>query len=249
MTVSGVLGWLNIRGLKMHVEMSDEIYCGVATLVTIRLANVKRFFPSFLLQLGIFDRITNVNLISGGGIEATSFVHTFTERGAMTLPSGTVCSPFPINFFIRCRRTTIDRHFLVFPAPINCGSPAIPDAPLKNGALPAASKGYEGDVSRIADYTGGEPLKLIHWRLSAKFEEFKVKELNSSSQEPVMLDLDTLPGKTVEESLSCAVFLVNRLIRGNRPVGLKLPGRVIAPAVSREHRMRLLAELAVHGKN
>jgi uncharacterized protein (DUF58 family) len=249
MTVSGILGWLNIQGLKMQIEMPDEIYCGMATLVTIRLINTKRFFPSFLLKLLIFDKALNVNLMNRGGIELTSFLHTFAERGAMAIPFGAVCSPFPINFFVRCRRSAIDHQFLVFPAPLNCSNSVNPDPSRENGHLPASSKGYEGEVSRIGDYTGGEPLKMIHWRLSAKFEEFKVKELNATSREPVMLDLDALPGNDVESNLSCAVFLVNRLIRANRAVGLKLPDRVITPAASRVHRLRLLAELAVYGKH
>ena len=33
------------------------------------------------------------------------------------------------------------------------------------------SKGFEGDVTKISDYTGTEPLKLVHWRLSAKHGE------------------------------------------------------------------------------
>ena len=138
---------------------------------------------------------------------------------------------------------------MIFPAPVSCGMPGSLDKALRNGSAATSLKGYEGDVSRIADYTGSEPMKLIHWRLSAKHEEFKVKEMNSTSREPVILDPDALPGRNLEENLSCAAFLVNRLIRANRPVGLKMQDRVITPAVSREHRLRLLAELAVYGKN
>ena len=80
-------------------------------------------------------------------------------------------------------------------------------------------------------------------------ENLKVKELAAVSHEPVLLELNSLPGKNLEESLSSAVFLINRLIRSNRKVGLKLGDRLVAPAVSRNHRLHLLAELAVYGKN
>ncbi|MGA2152654.1 MAG: DUF58 domain-containing protein, partial [Geobacteraceae bacterium] len=84
---------------------------------------------------------------------------------------------------------------------------------------------------------------------SARHEEFKVKEMNATSREPVMIDVDSLPGRNLEENLSCAVYLINRLIRRNLPVGLKLQERVINPAISREHRLKLLSELAVYGKD
>lgn len=249
MAVSGLLGWLNIRGLKLEVAVPDEIYRGLTTLVSLRLVNGKRFFPSFLLQVRIFGKTVAVNLINRGGAESASLLHVFAERGVQTVPFGEICSPFPINFFVRCRRAAVEERFLVFPAPHPCGSGGILDTALKSGELPTPFKGYEGDIARIADYTGSEPLKLIHWRLSAKHEAFKVKELTATAQEPVILDLDFLPGRNLEENLSCAAFLVNRLIRGNRPVGLKLRERVIPPALSREHRLRLLAELAAYGKD
>jgi uncharacterized protein (DUF58 family) len=119
----------------------------------------------------------------------------------------------------------------------------------KNGDLTSLRKCYDGDVTRIADYTGNEPLRLIHWRLSAKHEEFKVKEMSAAAREPVIIDIKAMPGKNLEEHLCCAVFLINRLIGANRPVGLKLPNKVISPALSRVHRLGLLAELAVYAKD
>jgi uncharacterized protein (DUF58 family) len=92
-------------------------------------------------------------------------------------------------------------------------------------------------------------MKMIHWRLSAKYDELKVKEMKATSREPVIIDLNSLHGRDLEEKLSCAVYLINRLIRRNQPVGLKLLDRVISPKATREHRMRLLSELAVYGKN
>jgi len=249
MAVSGVLGWHNIRGLKMRIELTDEIYAGLATLATVRLVNAKRFSPSFLLRIKIMGKTVNSDLIKRGAHETNSFVQSFPERGRVAIPFGEICSPFPINFFVRCRRTTLNRQFLVFPAPQCCPAAFGLDKTLKNGDCPSPLKGYEGDVTRIADYTGCEPMKLIHWRLSARHEEFKVKEMNKTSREPVMIDIDSLPGRNLEENLSCAVYLINRLIRRNLPVGLKLQERVINPAISREHRLKLLSELAVYGKD
>ncbi|MGD0843198.1 MAG: hypothetical protein ABSA06_02390, partial [Geobacteraceae bacterium] len=39
--------------------------------------------------------------------------------------------------------------------------------------------------------------------------------MNATSREPVMIDVDSLPGRNLEENLSCAVYLINRLIRRN----------------------------------
>lgn len=249
MSVSGILGWLNIRGITIRLDLSDEIYCGLETLVTVQLANEKRRFPLFLLKVRILDETVDFDLLGGGVKESNSFMYRFRERGEYFIAVGEIYSPFPINFFVRSRWLAVNRRVMVFPAPMPCPMPAGYDATARHGAQANQAKGYEGDVTKITDYSGVEPLKLVHWRLTAKHGALKVKELAAASQEPVILDLQQLPGRNLEETLSCAVFLVNRLVKKNRLVGLQLNDRLIPPAASRDHRLRLLSELALYGKN
>jgi uncharacterized protein (DUF58 family) len=249
MSVSGILGWLNIREIMIRVDLSDEIYCGLETLVTVHLANEKRRFPLFLLKVRILGETVAFDLLGGGAKESNSFIYKFRERGEQFITVGEISSPFPINFFVRSRWLAVNRRVMVFPAPIPCPMPAGYDGTARYGAQANQTKGYEGDVTKITDYSGVEPLKLVHWRLTAKHGAIKVKELTAASQEPVILDLHLLSGKNLEENLSCAVFLVNRLINKNRLVGLKVNERLLPPAASRAHRLRLLSELALYGKN
>ena len=249
MSVSGILGWLNIRGVDVSIDLPEEIYCGLETLVTVRLGNRRRYLPSFLLKLKVLGAAADFDLVEGGGERKNSFTCTFRERGEHVVAWGEVSSPFPINFFVRSRRTPIQCRIVVFPAPLRAQLPGGHDKPGTGGVLTAASKGYEGDVAKIGDYSGTEPLKLIHWRLSAKHGELKVKELTAGARTPVIIDIDTLQGRSLEENLSRATFLINRLMKSNRPVGLKFGERILAPAVSRTHRLRLLSELALYGKH
>lgn len=245
MALSGILGWLNIRSLDVRLNFPDEIYRGLDTLLTIRLASRRRL-PSFLLKVRVCGTTVDFHLLDRGGEESRAVVVKFPKRGRTHVATAEICSPFPVNFFVRCTSLTIDREVVVFPMPVSCPVTGISSLATKSGALPATIKGYEGEMAKISDYSGSEPLKLIHWRLSARHEALKVKELSATAQEPVVIDVETLPGRDLEGNLSCAVFLVNRLIRMNRPVGLRLRDRLIAPAVSRSHRLRLLAELAVY---
>lgn len=102
-------------------------------------------------------------------------------------------------------------------------------------------------METIADYTGVEPLKLVHWRLSARHENLKVKQLTSLADVPLMIDIAQLPGQSLDDRLSCGAWVVNRSIRANRPVGLVTGAKVIGPDTSRLHRLKLLTELALHG--
>jgi len=100
-------------------------------------------------------------------------------------------------------------------------------------------------IAGIYDYTGTEPLKRIHWRLSARHDVLKVKELESDASEPVIIAPEELTGANWEERLSKAAWLIDRTLRSGRPVGLRLGKSLLAPGSGREHKLKLLRALAL----
>lgn len=247
MTVSGILGRWNLAGLGVRLEVPDEIYDGVETLLTVRLENRKRLLPTFLIEVVLPAGRTTFPLVERRGAASGTLPAVFYGRGIHTVVEAQARSIFPINFFIRSFPVPVERRLTVFPAPRPCRLAGEAGRKGAGGELPVARKGYEGELSRIADYRGGEPLKLIHWKLSARQGELKVKELSAAARLPVTIELDLLPGG-LEERLRCASYLVGSYLRDNRPVGLRLGGRMLPPAVGRAHKLRLLAELAGHGQ-
>lgn len=248
MAVSGLAGWLNIRNIRVVVNFPDEIYAGKEAFVPLRLENRKKRLPSFLLRVAAFDQDMTFPLVERGAEETTALTVTFPERGESFLGRVTVSSSFPINFFTRIRSLAVDSRCIVFPAPRNCAAIDGPGRREARGAAFSSRPGYGGEIGKIRDYGGSDPLKLIHWRLSARHDDLKVKEFTASAETPLIVDVLTLSAGTLEENLSCAVYLVNRAVRAGRPVGLKLGGRFLKPELSRSHRLHLLTELAVYGK-
>jgi len=249
MAVSGVLGWLNIRGLSVSVRLPDELYAGMKTLVSIRIENRKRLLPSFLITAAVSGSPVSFILLDPGKPQTGSLLLAFDRRGMHTLQPALISSPFPVNFFVRFTVAPVSGSFPVFPAPRASTTALQGGKPDSGPARSSSAKGYEGDLAKISDYRGGEPLKLIHWRLSAKHEELKVKEMTATADQPVVLELDLITGSSLDERLSYCTYLVNRLVKAGRPVGLKLGDRLIAPGSTRSHRLKLLGELAVYGKN
>lgn len=245
MAVSGLMGWLNIRHLHLEVAFPDEIYSGIETIVTLRVRSLRRHLPSFLIRAHLFDQTTQFPVVDRGASASIPIMVTFRGRGEKTVEKCRFSSIFPVNFFIRFAHCPLDRPFIVFPEPRKSPIPARAGTG-KEGEAAVAARGYDGDVEKIADYTGTEPRKLIHWRLSAKHEQFKVKEMAARAAEPVILDVAAVAGANLEERLSRAAYLVNRLLREKRPVGMKLGGRRIPPATGRTHRLHLLRELALY---
>jgi uncharacterized protein (DUF58 family) len=249
MAVSGLLGWANIRGLRVECTVPDEVYCGAPTLVTVRLKNCRRLLPSFLLRLRLMDGSVSFPLVGRGADASASFSQLFPERGEHGVGLCVVSSPFPVNFFVRSVTAVLDTTAVVFPAPRPLAAALYDDRQGDGAGSTALRKGHDGEVQKISDYSGAEPLKMIHWRLSARHDQLKVKEASATAVVPVIVDPSLLPGDGLEERLRTAAFLINRLMRSNRPVGLKIPGETVPAALSRHHRLRLLRELAMYGKD
>jgi uncharacterized protein (DUF58 family) len=246
MAVSGWLGRNNLARLEVDVRLPEEIYDGVETLITVRLRNRQRWLPVCLVNLEFEGTQARFPLVVRRGREGRSLAVTFCGRGVRRLPAIRVSSTFPINFFVRTLIVPVEGEVLVFPRPRPVSLSTASAAGAAQGDR-ATDRGYEGDLTRIDDYRGGEPLKMIHWKISARQDQLKVKELSSLAAPPLLIDPHKLPGRTLEERLGGACWLVKELCRRNRSVGLQLDGVRIPPACGRHQQLRLLGALARYG--
>ena len=246
MAVSGLLGRGNLYSLELQAETPDEVYAGIETLVTIRLRNRRRRLPACLLHLDLAGGGVGCPVLPARGELRLPLPVTFARRGPQPLGTLRVSSPFPINFFVRSFALPLAGEVTVFPAPRPAPRLAGDAAHPRPGEV-WRGKGYEGELTRIGDYRGSEPLKMIHWKLSARHDQLKVKELSAAAAPPLFIDPEQLPGRGLEERLGAASWLVDRASRAGRPVGLRLAERTVPPAVGRRHKLHLLGELARYG--
>jgi uncharacterized protein (DUF58 family) len=173
---------------------------------------------------------------------------TFNQRGVV--PSGliTVSSTYPVGFFTRYWSFKTDAQFTVFPALLAGGYSDSGEKLPRLGSALRRERGIEGELEQIYPYSGAEPLRAIHWKLSARSLDLLVKGFGSQSATPLLIDVAEMPGQGLEERISCAAWLVRRLVR-ERPVALVLGGRVIPAACGKQHGYKLLTELALYDRD
>jgi len=249
MSVTGLVGMLNIKGLVPDLQPPEEVFAGMAAPFRLRLRNTKRYIPSFLIRVEC----------SGGQGIAIPFVHrsdvaagyvtlTFAERGRAGIGQLTVSSPFPVNFFTRYWIFAVDREFTVFPRLIQGKADGSGSEKQQSGSSVRYERGLDGELERISAYSGSEPLRMIHWKLSARGDDLLVKEFGRQAAMPLIIDLNAQPGPNMEERISRAAWLVRRWVR-ERPVGLRLDNRTIPAEAGHRHGLKLMTELALLGKN
>lgn len=249
MSITGMAGMLNLKGLTPQLLPPEEIYANSPAFFRLKLHNAKTRIPSFLISLECMGgKTASIPLVPPGGSAFTTLGLTFLRRGEARVSSITISSPFPVNFFTRYWTISLDASFVVFPH-------LLPGAPAGDsqggerlGSNVQLARGLDGELERIHGYSGCEPLRMIHWKLSARGDELLVKEFGRQAMSPLVIDLEKQPGRTLEERLSTAAWLVKRWIV-LRPVGLKLPGRSIPAEAGHRHAIHLLTELALYDRD
>ena len=249
MSITGLAGMYNIKKLDPHLLPPHEIFAGTPALFRLGLKNSKRCLPSFLIRLEypsgqpvIFPIVQKRSSCEG------SVILTFNHRGIVPAGPITVSSTYPVGFFTRYWTFETDMPFIVFPALIAGGYSDSCDESPRIGTALRRERGIEGELEQIYPYTGAEPPRTIHWKLSARSNDLLVKGFGSRSARPLLIDLAGLPGKGLEERISRAAWLVQRLAC-ERPVGLLLEGRAIPAGCGKQHGVMLLTELALYGRD
>ena len=243
MTLSGVLGQQNLQRLELRFRPGYELYATIPSSLEIELCNQRRWLPAFLLRLEISGEIMFFPLLAAGHKLPQRLLLSMPMRGTQPFPPDRVTSCFPINFFIRSRTLHTTQQLLVFPCPLKSALPTGEGVGKQTRQNELPVPGSDGEMRSIDDYRPGDPLKSIHWKLSARHAGFKSKRQTRLGSPALQLDLQALPG-SFEERLRRCTYLINYSCRQNRPVGLRLDNKRFPAALGSSHRLKLLAELA-----
>lgn len=245
LAVTGWCGHRNLTGLSLAVLPAQDLYARLPGKVRLLVKNRHPRLPLFLVQIAVADVKILLPYVPPGETTTVTVPLVMVDRGFHPLPQITLTSSFPVNFFIRSCRVELAQTLLVFPQPLITGLPAAVDVRHANAELQSSLPGGDGDLRNIDSYRPGDPLKSIHWKLSARHQELKIRLLQQPVASAVTFDPDQLPG-TLEERLGRCAYLVNLCCAGNRAVGMHIKTRRIPAAVGRSHQLRLLKELALY---
>lgn len=249
MGISGFFGKRNLSKVDIDAELPQEIYANKEFPLKIRLKNKRGFLPVFLMKVKIEETEEALFPFIDKNSGAAEYINiSFKQRGKYGIKDVHICSVFPFNFFIRCKRLDKSLDFIVFPEPQKCALlTSFEREKISKGERPLDKSGYESDILSIREYIQGDPFKYINWKATAKTGELKTKELSSLAYQPIVIDFDRSSIKNIEERISCITYTVLQLLKKNIPVGLKIGDRFYKPDVSNSHKISILKELALYG--
>jgi uncharacterized protein (DUF58 family) len=259
---SGVLSEISLRRLDVRRHVPARIFAGRSFLMGIGLANRKRRFPSFSVE--VEDLIEGRTLekrcfflkVPAGRAQQTSYRHQFVRRGLYRLTGFRVSTKFPFALFRKSRDVRAAAEVVVLPAlvPIATG-----DAPewWRAGEDPSGRRGRGGEFMGLRPFQDGDDARDIHWRASAHTGRLVVREHEDEQQRTVVLALDNAApagapadardDAALERAIGlCASFAMHYGTRG-LSVGFAARGVVVPPLAGEPHVTRILRALALLG--
>ncbi|MDW8001327.1 MAG: DUF58 domain-containing protein [Deltaproteobacteria bacterium] len=248
MGVSGFFGKRNLEKIEIKIETPDEIFAKTPFFVRLTVMNKKRFLASLLLRIHVGDKEILFPIIERNSTKTKEFTYLCEKRGLNRLHPIYLSSVFPFNFFTRYKPIGKVKEFLVFPEPKKADIGSSSEGRDSKDPKYQSPYGFDDEILSLRDYVHGDPIKLVHWKASAKTGQLKIKNVASSHNHPIIIDFDRVPIEDIEERLKAVAYEIVEGRRNNRPVGLKINGRIYDPSYARDSTLTMLKELALYGQ-
>ena len=156
------------------------------------------------LNLNISNNESNIKNVDLTNQKKIAFKNIFLKRGVYEIPILKLESFFPFGIIKTFGLVIFDQKLHIYPEPIKPPQDLIKNLMIVNNL---DENDYEFD--RIEEASPGESLSRISWRhYSIKNKLFSKKFINSENNKEILIDIDLLNKKNLEEALSNAVYLI-----------------------------------------
>ncbi len=175
---------------------------------------------------------------------AINVVIPVVNRGVLQVEQFELRTRYPFGWFHAW--TYVQSPITIFVAPAPLGSRTLPSTRSTGTAASIETRGDE-DFSGLRTYQPGMPLKHMAWKSLARGGEPAVRTYSGLAAQPEWLEWSALGGLEAEARLSQLCLWILESDVAQRPYGLRIPGKEIAPSGGAAHRFACLRTLAAFG--
>lgn len=178
-----------LRRLAIQLLAPEEVFNGTASTIDFRVEGRGQLLSINLVDTHqVLERNDCALLDELNGVSEIDTEVVFSRRGSHTFTEVTVSSCFPFGLVTISRRIAIDPiNITVFPKVSQIRQ--LPDQFLlgsqEDGELPQHRRQGDQEFAMVREYRQGDEMRHMHWRMSAKFSNWIVKEFDST-QMPYM---------------------------------------------------------------
>lgn len=187
--LSGVLSWLNFKGCRWRLQVEPHWRANEPTPVIVEISNTKSWLPTYGLwfrlcarQANMRTRIAQQGRLEAGENRQLEWLCTPPRRGRETVVIEGIVSTFPFGFLRKSITESYRREVIVWPARIRY---ALRRTPAHNSARSGHRRSRRGsgpELINLREYRPGDPLRVVHWKASARQQKLLVRETAEEGQ-------------------------------------------------------------------
>lgn len=194
--LSGVLSWLNLRGVAWRLHAAGPWRSGQTQTAVLELRNSKVLLPTYGLWFdlaagaAVERRHLGIRLDPGASIRLEWAVRV-ARRGRLSVQLRSTGSLFPFGFLHKVVASDLAREVLVWPAAVDYRlhlSAAEWRLAPNQGEVNRA--GHGGDLLALRRYAPGDSPRTVHWKASARTRQLLVRQFAAESHEGYTLHVD-----------------------------------------------------------
>jgi uncharacterized protein (DUF58 family) len=234
LVLSGVLSWLNLRGVAWRLQYAGPWRAGQTQTVALELRNTKTLLPTYGLWFDFSATLFGMDdgakperrhlqaRLDPGGETRLEWPVKATRRGPMSLRLQSIGSLFPFGFLRKAVASDLGAEVLVWPASVEYRRHADGAAwRVVRSQGQVNRPGQGGDLMALRRYTPGDSPRLVHWKASARLRHLMVRQFSAEGLEgfTIRMDSDAATWARPEQfelALSFAATLAEDLFRAER---------------------------------
>ena len=225
--LSGVLSWLNLRGVAWRLHAGGPWRAGQTQTAVLEVRNSKTLLPTYGLWFDLAAgveaerRHLGIRLDPGASIRLEWAVKA-TRRGRLSVQLRSTGSLFPFGFLHKVVASDLARQVLVWPAVVDYRLHlAGADWRLAPNQGAVNRAGHGGDLLALRRYSPGDSPRIVHWKASARTRQLLVRQFAAEGHEGYTLHVDADAAlwpraEQFEVALGLAATLAEDLYRQER---------------------------------
>jgi uncharacterized protein (DUF58 family) len=244
----------NLRGLSLHLRPTSAVFAGSPALLEVIVTNPSRERYGLGLRfdssraLSQFINVSNDETLAwcdapAKGQASLHISLTPPHRGWHAVPALVMETVFPFGLF---RAWTVWRpagRVLAWPRP-EVAPPPLPVGAASASDEKAARRSPGSEWDGVRAWRRGDSLRQVMWKKVARSGEWVSRETAGTAQRELWLDWADAAAPDIEQRLSRLTAWVLAAEQQSLASGLRLPGRVIEPALGELHQRAALDVLA-----
>jgi uncharacterized protein (DUF58 family) len=223
--VSGFISRLVLSGLELELFLPEHVAARMPTAARLRLRNLKRFTPSFSIELSgrrdphrdvpsILQEPIYFPVIPGRDSLEVAVQVVFPYRGRHRENLFLISTKFPFGFLRKSTTVALRRETIVYPA-LDAAERMEVLLDSVSGELESQTRGEGRDFYRIRPYETQDSARHVDWKSTAHTGALQVREFTRDQQRvvEVFFDIRIVAGQLerFERLVENCAFVVWRL--------------------------------------